>query len=203
LTFDLRRALRRIKPHRFTRPIQPRPRTELPFATAAQLPGRELLLDTCVYIDVLQGNTPGEVDALLRHRTSNHLAVCVAELTHGFGRLDPRHPGTGGVLQTISGVVDAIPAHRREVASADVVIEAGILAGLVFRLCGLQPGQEVAALNDAVVYLHAAANGLEVLTRNLREFDAMNQIMPDGRILFYDRNDQGGAPPFARPAQTG
>jgi predicted nucleic acid-binding protein len=31
------------------------------------------------------------------------------------------------------------------------------------------------------------ANGLTVLTRNARDFDAMNQVLPDGRVLFYDR----------------
>ena len=66
------------------------------------------------------------------------------------------------------------------------MIEAGILAGLVYRLCGLQPGQEIAALNDAILYLHAMANGQTVLTRNIRDFDAMNQILPDGRVLFYE-----------------
>ena len=93
--FDLRRSLRRIKPHRFTRPLPRRPKAALSYVPAAPEPGRDLVLDTCVYIDVLQGNTPPEVDALLRLRTSNHLAVCVAELTHGFGRLDPRHLGPG------------------------------------------------------------------------------------------------------------
>jgi predicted nucleic acid-binding protein len=185
--FDLRRSLRRIKPHRFTQPIRRRPRTELPYAESAAGAGRELLLDTCVYIDVLQGNTAPEVDALLTRRTLNHLAVCVAELTHGLGRLDPRHPGTEDVSRTISGVVAAIPPHRLATASADVVIEAGILAGLVFRLCGLASGQAIAALNDAIIYLHAMTNGLTVLTRNTRDFDAMNQILPDGRVLFYDR----------------
>jgi predicted nucleic acid-binding protein len=187
--FDLRRSLRRIKPHRFIGSIQRRPKTELRYAQGAPAPGRELLLDTCVYIDVLQGDTPAEVDALLRHRTVNHLAVCVAELTHGFGRLDPRHPGTDSVLRAIAQTVEAIPPHRLETASADVVIEAGILAGLVFRLCGHQPGREVAALNDAILYLHAMTNGLELLTRNVREFDVMNQVLPDGRVLFYDRID--------------
>jgi predicted nucleic acid-binding protein len=187
--FDLRRSLRRIKPHRFTHPLQRRPRAELPFVPTSPEPGRELLLDTCVYIDVLQGNTPPEVDALLRLRTSNHLAVCVAELTHGFGRLNPRHPGTEAVSRNIAEVVTAIPPHRLESASADVVIEAGILAGLVFRLCELQPGREVAALNDAIVYLHALANGQTVLTRNMRDFDVMNQVIPDGQVLFYDRID--------------
>ena len=185
--FDLRRSLRRIKPHRFTHPVRRRPREELPFVPPQPAPGGELLLDTCVYIDVLQGNTPAEVDALLELRTTNHLTVCVAELTHGFGRLDPRHPGTDTVLRTIAQAVAAIPGHRLEAASAEITIEAGILAGLVFRLCGLRTGREVAALNDAVVYLHAMVNGLTVLTRNVKEFDVMNQILPAGRMLFYER----------------
>jgi hypothetical protein len=187
--FDLRRSLRRIEPHRFTQPIRRRPAAELPFVSAPPAAGRELLLDTCVYTDVLQGKTPVAVDALLELRTSNHLAVCVAELTHGFGWLDPRHPGTEAILRSIAQAVSAIPAHRLEAASKDVTIEAGILAGLIFRLCGLQPGQEVAALNDAISYLHAMTNGQTVLTRNRRDFDAMNQMLPDGRILFYDRTD--------------
>jgi predicted nucleic acid-binding protein len=187
--FDLRRSLRRIKPHRFTHPLRRRPREELPFLREAPGPGGELLLDTCVYIDVLHGNTPPEVDALLRLRTSNHLAVRVAELTHGFGRLDPRHPGTEAVSRSIALAIDAIPPHRLETATAETVIEAGILAGLIFRLCGLQPGQEIAALNDAILYLHATANGQTVLTRNVRDFDAMNQILPNGRVLFYERID--------------
>jgi len=31
------------------------------------------------------------------------------------------------------------------------------------------------------------ANGQTVLTRNVREFDVMNEIMPDGSVLFYDQ----------------
>jgi predicted nucleic acid-binding protein len=185
--FDLRRSLRRTKPHRFVAPVQYRSNADLPFVRGPVTAGRELLLDTCVYIDVLQGNTPPAVDALLELRTSNHLAVCVAELTHVFGRLDPRHAGTDAILQTIARTVAAIPPHRLETATADTVIEAGILAGLVFRLRGLPPGQEIAALNDATVYLHALTNGQTVLTRNTRDFDVMNQILPDGQVLFYDR----------------
>lgn len=189
MTFDLRRTLRRIKPHRFTHPLQRRSRAELPFVTAESRFGGELLLDTSVYIDVLQGRTTAEVDALLRLRTINHLAVCVAELTHCFGRLEPRHPGTAAILRMVSETVAAIPPYRLETANETVVIEAGILAGLLFRLSGLQPGREVAAMNDATVYLHAMANGLTVLTRNSRDFDVLNQILPEGRVLFYDRTD--------------
>jgi hypothetical protein len=184
--FDLRRSLRRIKPHRISGPVYRRPNEALRFVTNPPSPGRELWLDTCVYIDVLQGKTPRVVDDLLKLRTINHLAVCVAELTHCFGRLDPGHPHTSAVLQTVESVVDAIPAHRLETSGPEVVIEAGILAGLVCRLCGLPSGQEVTALNDATLYLHALANGQEVLTRNLRDFDVINQILPDGQVLFYE-----------------
>jgi hypothetical protein len=36
-----------------------------------------------------------------------------------------------------------------------------------------------------------------VLTRNLRDFDVMNQILPDGRVLFYERVDHGTGQPIA------
>ncbi len=64
-------------------------------------------------------------------------------------------------------------------------MEAGILCGLVFRLGGFQLGQEVAALNDATIFLHALERGFTVLTRNIRDFDFMNQVVPAGRTLFY------------------
>lgn len=187
MTFDLRRALRRIKPHRFTKPLGRRPRAELPFVAGAPRPGRELLLDACVYIDVLQGATPAEVDALLRLRTLNHLSVCVAELTHLFGRLDPSHPKTGAVLKEVEGVIADLPSHRLHAAGTEVAAEAGILAGMAFRLGGFQPGQEIAALNDATLLLHALVHGQAVLTRNVRDFDLLSQIVPQAHVLLYER----------------
>jgi predicted nucleic acid-binding protein len=83
-------------------------------------------------------------------------------------------------------MIDDIPRHRLDDAiSAGVILEAGILFGPVFRLGGFLPGQEVAALNDATIYLHALEHGYTVLTRNIRDFDFMNQIVPPGRVLFY------------------
>lgn len=48
-----------------------------------------------------------------------------------------------------------------------------------------QPGQEIAALNDATVYLHALERGHTLLTSNIRDFDFTNQIVPAGHVLFY------------------
>lgn len=115
-----------------------------------------------------------------------HLSVVLGELSHNFGRLKPQHPNTPAHLTALAEMLSDIPPHRIEDSiSAGTMIEAGILAGLVFRLGGFQPGQEVAALNDATIYLHALERGYVVLTRNLRDFDLMNQIVPSGRVLFY------------------
>jgi hypothetical protein len=64
-------------------------------------------------------------------------------------------------------------------------LEAGILSGLVFKLGGFEPGQEAAELNDATIYLDALEQGYIVPTRNIRDFDSMNQFLPPGWVLFY------------------
>jgi len=186
LRADLARSLRRIKPERFTGTLQRRSNTDLEFVKDEPLSGSPVLLDTCVYVDALEGMLPPEAETLLRIRTLIHLPVVLGELSHNFGRLDPRNPRTPPHLAELQEVIDDIPPHRIESeTSAGVLLEAGILSGLVFRLGGFQPGQEVAALNDATIYLHALGRGYTVLTRNIRDFDFMNQIMPSGRVLFY------------------
>jgi predicted nucleic acid-binding protein len=186
LQADLARSLRRIKPDRFRGSLARRDDTELDFAGGAAPFGAPLLLDTCVYVDTLEGSLPPEVEALLRTRTLMHLSVVLGELAHNFGRLDPKHPHTREHLDELAGVIGDIPRHRiDDGVSAGVLLEAGSVCGLVYRLGGFQPGQEVAALNDATIYVHALERGYTVLTRNLRDFDFMNQIAPAGRVLFY------------------
>jgi predicted nucleic acid-binding protein len=187
MRIDLPHSLRRIKPERFAGALARRDEADLDFADAAPLIGPPLLLDTCVYVDALEKSLPPNVQTLLRRRTLSHVSVVLGELSHNFGRLDPRHPRTEQHLAELAGVIQRIPLHRLDQASHGVALEAGILAGLVFRLGGFQPGQEVAALNDAVIYLHALERGCIVLTSNIRDFDFMNQILPSGRVVFYRR----------------
>ncbi len=60
-----------------------------------------------------------------------HLSVALGELSHNFGRLDPRHPNTREHLHELAGVIDDIPRHRLDEAiTAGVLLEAGILSGL-------------------------------------------------------------------------
>ena len=157
--------------------------------------GGPLLLDTTVYIDVLHGRTPEAVDMLLRLRVCQHSAVCLAELAHAFGRLDPRHAGTKGALHEIAGVIRDIPAHRLHAPDRGLWGSAGMLAGLVFRLSGRPSGRghERKLLNDALLHLQGRSLGCTVLTRNVRDFDRLNQLVPEGRILLYRPGAAGAA----------
>ena len=145
-----------------------------------------MLLDTTVYIDVLRGRAPPEVITLLRLRTCNHSSVCLAELTHAFGRLDPGHPDTKSALAEIRGTIrDDIRPHRLHAPDAEVWASAGMLAGLVSRLRNLAKGHDHRILNDAMIYLQACKLGCAVLTRNITDFDLLEQLAPMGEVLFY------------------
>ena len=187
MSFDLERTLRRLKPSRSLAKLSRRLPGALPLVDNELRPGGELLLDTTVYIDTLQDRCSDVVHALLLQRICNHSSICVAELTHAFGRLDPRHPGTADALRGIRRVIGGMPAHRVSEPSQSAWGGAGILAGMAFRLGGYQAGQERKLLNDALLYLQALEHGLIVLSGNVRNFDLLNQIVPEGRILLYQR----------------
>ena len=153
---------------------------------APVIAGSELLLDTCVYIDILQGRTPAIVDDFLQVRLVNHSTICLAEMTHLFGRLDPGHPGTRDALREIRRTIDDIPSHRLSAPSPSAMAEAGMLAGLVSRLRGVERGRWSLLLNDACLYVQAVEQGWTVLTRNVRDFDLFDQLIPSGRLLLYE-----------------
>jgi predicted nucleic acid-binding protein len=187
LSFELARALRRIKPQRIADAIRRRPIADLPIVQKPVAAGAELLLDTCVYIDVLQGRTPASMDELLEARIVNHSTVCLAELTHLFARLDPAHPGTKGVLREIRRTIEDTPGHRLSSPSMTTMGEAGMLAGLVARLSGADRGESPTLLNDARLYLQALEHSWIILTRNVRDFDYFDQLLPVDRIRFYEQ----------------
>jgi predicted nucleic acid-binding protein len=184
LQIDLRRSLRRIKPEKWTGSLVPRKASDVDFVDAADPFGPPLLLDTCAYLDTLEGRLPAAAKGLVRTRPVRHVSIALGELTHYFGRLAPS-PANAAVLQKLRSAIEFIDPSQISEPTAGVSLEAGILCGLVFRLGGFQVGQEVAALNDATIFLHALERGLTVLTRNHHDFDRMNQIMPGGKVLFY------------------
>jgi predicted nucleic acid-binding protein len=190
LSFDLDATLRWLKPQRRKVCPQPRGDEQLSWVNEASPAGGPLLLDTTVYIDLLRGTTPEEVDSLLQLRTCNHSAICLAEMTHAFGRLDPAHAGTAQALKQIRATISQdIPPHRLYAPGSDVWGSGGMLAGLMFRLRGYPKnrGHERKLLNDASLYIHARKLGCSVLTSNVEDFDILNQLVPSGRVIFYRR----------------
>ena len=72
MAFDLAATLRRLKPEKRVVPLTRRADSELPFVNDPVISGPGLLLDTTVYIDVLQGRAPQAVKDLLLAREVNH-----------------------------------------------------------------------------------------------------------------------------------
>jgi predicted nucleic acid-binding protein len=187
LSFDLRRSERAIRPRQARRPLAPRAERELRWAENEPKTGAPLLIDTTVYLDTLQGRTLAAVDDLLRYRSIFHSAVCLAELTHAFGRLDPAHPSTRRALAAITGTIEDIPRHRLFAPDLDTWGKAGMLAGKALRLGRIPPGQgqERKLLNDSLLFLQARKVGAAILTRNRRDFDVLEQLVPGGAVIFY------------------
>ena len=187
MAFDLRSALRSLKPQKHTQSLERRPDAELAWAADEAPIGSSLLLDTSVYLDVLQGRTPGAVDDLLTYRICQHSAVCLAELTHVFGRLDPAHSTTKSVLKVVEATIADIPAHRLHAPDTTAWAHAGMVAGLMFRLSGLPKGEEHERrfVNDALIFHQAGLLGATVLTGNIRDFDYLSQLVPSVRVIFY------------------
>ena len=189
MSFDLKGAERRLKPQKETAELRERSRDDLRWAADEPRTGGPILVDATVYIDVLQGRTPAEVDDLLRLRSVFHSAVCLAELTHAFGRLDPKNPRSGKALTAIAGLIEAdIPRHRLFAPDVQTWGEAGMLVGKALRLASLPAGKglESKLLDDCLIYLQARRVGAAVLTRNRRDFDFLNQLEPTGAAIFYE-----------------
>lgn len=165
-------------------PISRRAEAELPFFRTAES-GPELLLDTCVYVDRLQGKLPFLVEELLDTRTASHSTVGIVELMHAVGRLEPHDPRTRAAVAAIRAAVKLMPAHRLFEPDADTLGRAAILAGILSRTQGYRKDDRFRALNDCTLFLQAVKFGLVVLTRNVRDFDLLMQIVPTGRVLFY------------------
>ena len=183
---ELGPLLRWLKPQRRTTPLRRRDRATLNWVEDAPPAGAAILLDTTVYIDVLKGRSPAALDALVSLRPCNHSSVCLSELTHLFGRLDPADPRSPSALRVVAQIAKEIPAHRLSVPDSHTWAAAGVLAGMLHRLGASRADNGYKGLNDALIYLQARKLGSAVVTANLRDFDYLNQLVPDGRVLFYE-----------------
>ena len=147
----------------------------------------KLLYDTTVYIDILQGRFPENAHGALRVADAWHSTATEAELVAPMGFLDPHHPNTSTAVKQIMATVEHRPAHRTIEPDRGVWLVAGILSGLLSRLQSYDAADRRRVLNDALIFETARKHGLTVLTRDISDFDLLQQLEPTGRVLFYDR----------------
>ena len=191
MNFDLSQALRTLKPQKQIRRLERRADSELRWAADEPAFGGPIFLDTCVYLDSLQGRSPEDVDILVENRSCHHSSVCLAELTHVFGRLDPSHPDTKSVLRIVGESVVDIPCHRLHAPDSAAWGWAGMLAGVLARLSGAPKGKgHERLLNDSLIALQARALGAAVLTGNVGDFDFLSQLLPALSVVNYRRTDR-------------
>ena len=183
--FDVNGSLRRLKPEKRTSHLARRADGDLSFVDPQTIAGQALLLDSTVYIHTLTGKTPTEVDQMLQVRTINHSSVVVGELTNRLGAHIPRDQREIDARGKLLEVINGIPSHRVLTPTVLNWGEAGILSGILARLGGYPAGRTQDDLNDALIFLQARASGLAVLTANVAHFDRLQQLLPDGGVLFY------------------
>ena len=166
--------------------LSPRGRDRLAFVEHSLPAGSPLLLDTGVYIHQLKNKTPRTLDALIDARVVNHSVVAMQEMLHAIGVLDPADPRTKRNVAAIRGLLDAVPAHRLFTPSQDVMLDAAVYAGVLCRMRTYAKDRRIKALHDCTLFLQARRLGLTLVSANVSDFDLLQQMQPEGRVLFYE-----------------
>ena len=183
----LDQSLRRLKPEKHRKSLTYRDRAVLPFLADLKPPFPKFLLDTTVYVDLLQNKLPAEADIALRAGSLWHSTVSEAELAALIGLLDPARSETKTAIAQIAASIDRWPTHRILTPDREIWREGGILAGLIARLQHYGPNERRKALNDALIFLTGIRYGCAILTRNITDFDLLMQLDSRGQVLFYDQ----------------
>jgi predicted nucleic acid-binding protein len=185
LTIDLRKIIRSRKPEKHQARLAARVDTDLVRASDIAGKGRQVfVLDTNIYIMDAAGILPEAAAIILDQGLMFHCSVCLAEISVGIGKYAPKAPDWQAVAKHYAGMFASIPANRLLDPDAQTWADAGMVAGILARTQGFQRKQSAALLNDAVIYLCAAKNGLPVLTDNKADFDLLQQLAPGGSFIF-------------------
>lgn len=159
--------------------------SELPFVDTGILRGQPLLLDTCVYVDRMQGRAPFVLNDLMSARFVHHSTVAIQELMHTVGVLDPSDPRTASAVAAVGTQIKMMRRHRIRTPDADVLGRAALLSGVLCRLRGYDKDNKLRALQDCVLFLQALKEGFVLLTANTADYDILSQMVPSARMLFY------------------
>lgn len=155
------------------------------FLEAVPEVGETLMLDACVYIDQLQGQLPTDAADRIMTRNAFHSSLALSEISFPFGRLDPDDTRTQGALDAIEDLISDIPDRRILTPSAETKSKGAILAGVMARILGYTADQRRKGLMDAFLAAHAVQQNLLLVTRNIADFDRLNQLDSKLKVAFY------------------
>ena len=141
--------------------------------------------DTNVYIRSTAGTVSDAVAVLLDEGRLFHCSVCLAELMTGIANADPNHPRWRETRDLYRSLIGRFPQNRILTPDAQTWAEAGLVAGTLARTQNFQRHQRKECLNDALILLTAAKAGLPVLTADRDDFDLIQQLVPQGRFLYF------------------
>jgi predicted nucleic acid-binding protein len=113
--------------------------------------------------------------------------VTEAELAATCGLLDPAHSQTPEIIEQVAAVIDRRPSYRTIMPDPEIWREAGVLSGTLARTQGYGREQRRRVLNDALLFATARKYGCAVLSRNVLDFDLLQQLDPSGKVMFYER----------------
>jgi predicted nucleic acid-binding protein len=186
LSIDFARAVRRRKPEKRRVQLKVRPPSKL---IGAADPGDAarygLVPDTNVYILEVAEKLPPEAEALFNGELLFHCSVCLAELAVGLAHTNPSLHNWKTTHDYYVQLFATVPDTRLLVPDDQIWTEAGLIAGTLARTQGYQKAQLKECLNDTLIYLTAAKEGLPVLTHNRDDFDLIQQLAPEGSFIHF------------------
>lgn len=183
MSLDLAAHLRRYAPERHVAQLHPRSDAEL--VQALPTTARQIVLDTNVYINNYAGRLPSGAAALFDGALRYHCSICLGELAVGLAKRAQGTAETAKGRTHYTRVLAGIPKGRLLTPTPDIWTAAGLIAGTLARTQRLQPYQHREMLNDALLYLCAAHQGLPVLTSNKGDFDLIQQVSKWGQFIHY------------------
>lgn len=180
---DLAALVRRYKPEQRQQTLRYRKRTDLPaFADLDARSDPDVMLDTNIYIFAAAGRLSTQIKATLESVLQHHCTVCLGEIAVGLANRDVTSATWRGEREYWEGLFARLPKSRTYTPDAEIWSAAGILAGTLARVQRFQPHQRKDALNDALIYLTALKRGVPVLTDNAKDFDMLQQLVPEGHF---------------------
>ena len=66
------------------------------------------------------------------------------------------------------------------------MVDAAVYAGVLCRLLRYAKDRRMKALHDCTLFLQARKLGLTLVSANVVDFDLLQQMQPEGRVLFYE-----------------